>query len=177
MKKSIFLLFFLISFSFFSQRKDDFKGTFEYKGKLYSFEVNNESHDDKRKLTISQADELKNDTRTFSIVFSSGLRIIDRQKEAEESYHILIYYSENVNGYAWRTFPQDYLEVVFHFSDHSITYHVHGNEDGKRLNAKRSEKPKKDMIKAFKIANFSEAYAEEIAVDYFIEHFNKSFVK
>lgn len=177
MKNIIFLFFFMSSFSLFSQNKKEVKGMFEYKGKLYSFEVNDETHDDKRKLSISQADELKNDTRTFSIVFSSGLRIIDKQKEAEKTYHVLIFYAEKVNSYSWRTFPKDYLEVIFNFNDHSILYQVQGNENGKRLNGKRSENPETDMIKTFKTADFSEAYAEEIAVDYFIEHFNKLFVK
>lgn len=178
MKKLLFLLvLFLFSFSIFGQNKGEKFKHFEYKGKLYSFEVNDESHDDKRKLTISQANEYQNDTRTFSTVFNSGLRIVDNRKTEEKSYHVLLFYAENVNGYAWRTFPKDYLEVIFHFKDQSIEYHVRGNENGKRLNDKRSENPEKDMIKVFKEADFSEAYAEEIVIDYFIEHFNKLFVK
>ena len=105
------------------------------------------------------------------------MRILDKQKDAEKTYHVLVFYAEKVNSYSWRTFPKDYLEVIFNFNDNSILYQVQGNENGKRLNEKRSENPETDMIKRFKTTDFSEAYAEKIAVDYFIEHFNKLFVK
>jgi hypothetical protein len=156
-----------------AQAQADTRGQFHYEGKLYEYQITSSlTSDDRRKLTIRETEDQKTDTHNFSTVFSGSMAIKDK-RQVDGSVHLEIYYAEKVNAYSWRNFPLDYLQVIFNFGDGTIVYGV----VGERMKAKQSESLYKQIVYSFEAAKYTEAFAEQVAIDYLIVHYNKLFVR
>lgn len=162
------LLFLCLQCYFLTLTAQDFYDRFEYYGKLYEYTVGKGIATDKLKLTIKEADRLDVNERVFLTTYNASIQLLDT-RTANNLYKIKIFYAEKVTSYAWRDFPNDFLEISFDLNTKKISYKTNGT----RMAGRQTENPEAEIVDSF--GEFSEAFAEEIAVDYLIVHYGKLF--